>query len=382
MKALNRKKLEKNILNSIRSDMENKNLSGAAAYVLQDGQDICSIYEGYASLETSAKLNQSSLFRLASMTKPVTATAVLIQAEKGKLSLEDDIAKYLPGFSNMYVGKLDDAGNPVPDYKLDGKITITHLLTHTSGILSAAVGDRQAQAMTGDDRKDLASAVDFYAEKTLLGFAPMQRQAYNGTAAYNILARIVELTADMSFREFVDKNILLPLHMTNTTFSPNESQWANMVTLYNKADGALLPVDMGLHVFGDWPVSCSLGGAGLCGSLEDYVNFAAMLLNDGRTPEGRILKQESVTAMRTPYVPQELMEPGRKESWGLGVRVINSDKGILPNDSFGWSGAYGTHFWIDRRNRIVAVYMKNTIHDGGSGAATARQMEKDVMDAM
>ena len=133
-------------------------------------------------------------------------------------------------------------------------------------------------------------------------------------------------------------------------------------------------------VFENVPVTHYLGGAGLISSLDDYTSFAKMLLNKGEINGNRVISEKAVKLISTPQVPESIM-PGN-ERWGLGVRVITSENyRYLPVGTFGWSGAYGTHFWIDPVNSIAAVYMKNSMYDGGSCAVTAANFEKDVFNS-
>jgi CubicO group peptidase (beta-lactamase class C family) len=133
-------------------------------------------------------------------------------------------------------------------------------------------------------------------------------------------------------------------------------------------------------VFSDFPCTHYLGGAGLVSTLYDYSNFAKMLLNKGRTEKKRIISENTFKLLHTPFVSEDIM-PGN-ERWGLGVRVIVSENyENLPVDAFGWSGAYGTHFWIDQQNNIAAIYMKNSLFDGGAGNESARNFEKAVRES-
>ena len=128
----------------------------------------------------------------------------------------------------------------------------------------------------------------------------------------------------------------------------------------------------------DLPLIYFCGGASLVSSVSDYSNFAEMLLAGGKNANGeRIISHDMINMMQAPSVSNEVM-PG-PQKWGLGVRVITSDDYThLPVGSFGWSGAYGAHMWVDTTNKITAVYMKNSLYDGGSGALTAVNFEDDI----
>ena len=131
-------------------------------------------------------------------------------------------------------------------------------------------------------------------------------------------------------------------------------------------------------IFETIPVTHYLSGAGLASTLHDYCNFAKMLLHRGQAEDKRILKEETVRMMGTPHVYKRATE-----SWGLGVRVITGNSyPYLPEGSFGWSGAYGSHFWIDPTNQIFAILMKNSKIDGGAGNESARNFEQAVYTAL
>jgi CubicO group peptidase (beta-lactamase class C family) len=170
--------------------------------------------------------------------------------------------------------------------------------------------------------------------------------------------------------------------MVNTTFIPTEEQWSRFIVMHSRReedghgiseDGATQPS----CIFENFPITWFSGGAGLCSTLPDYVRFAEMLVNFGRLPDGtQLVPEELIREMGTPWVPFEVMPAW--ERWGLGVRVITDERHWLPVTTFGWSGAYGSHFWVDPVNKITAVYMKNSRYDGGAGSQTSIHFEQDV----
>jgi CubicO group peptidase (beta-lactamase class C family) len=170
--------------------------------------------------------------------------------------------------------------------------------------------------------------------------------------------------------------------MTNTTFVPSEEQWKNLIQMHDRVDGKSVVAPWKENcIFEDFPCTHFLGGAGLVSTLEDYLKFATMLLNRGMTSEKRLISEKTFSLMEIPHVSEKIM-PGN-ERWGLGVRVIVSEEyHDLPVGAFGWSGAYGTHFWIDPENRIAAVYMKNSEIDSGAANESARKFEAALKDAL
>ena len=234
------------------------------------------------------------------------------------------------------------------------------------------------RAYCREDRLDLAHVTEFLSH-TCLAFEPTTYQYYSATAAFDVAARMVELTSGMPFDQFVEENIFRPCGMTDTTFAPTPEQWSRMIVMHNRQDGKSVdaPTVPGC-VFEDFPVTWFSGGAGLAATMPDYVRFAEMLCRGGVAEGGRVLSERLVQAMGTATVPETVMP--KPQQWGLGVRVITGDY-QMPLGCFGWSGAYGTHFWVDPVNRITAVYMKNSRYDGGAGSRTSVLFEQDVYGA-
>lgn len=317
----------------IREDLASGHIDGASVFVSRKGK---TLYENHFGLA-----KPDSLFRIASMTKPITAIAVMLLWERGELRLDHPVVKYLPGFP------------------LD--LQIKHLLTHTSGLSQEAY----VAGITDDYRVDPNLLTDYIASLPF-DHTPGTFAAYNPVAAFHLLTQIVERVATVDISSFLEQEIFVPCVMTNTTFLPSKEQWAKLVPLQDTKPGC---------VFENYPVSNPLGGAGLISSLGDYQNFAAMLLNRGSFEGKQLLKEETVLEMTRPQVP-ETVQPGSVR-WGYGVRVITGEN-RLPVGSFGWSGAYGTHFWVDPKNEIIGIYMKNSRTDGGASALTAAHFEEDV----
>lgn len=367
MKKLNTEKLKRTVDARINDDIDSHRVGACAVRVMQSGKTVYEFFNG---------ADGCSVFRLASMTKPITAVAVLIQASKGIIDIYDDVSKYIPSFKDMGVGKVEN-GSAVFDFKAKTPIKIFHLLTHTSGLGCMDVGALQHSKISPERSLSLSSVVDFYSE-TLLDFEPYTMQYYSPGAAFDVLARIVELTSGKSYDRFLSDEIFTPLKMNDTTFSPSIEQWKRCVPMHDRINekSVISPTVDGC-VFESIPPSAFSGGAGLASTLDDYTSFAEMLLSCGELNGVRILPSEYVDLMSRPLLPSRIMMP--PVVWGLGVRVISDGSyKALGQGCYGWSGAYGTHFWVDPQNEIVAVYMKNSRYDGGAGAVTAYNFELDV----
>lgn len=205
---------------------------------------------------------------------------------------------------------------------------------------------------------------------------------YSATGAFDVLTKIIEIVSEKDYLSFLEEEIFEPCGMVDTTFTPNAEQKSRMVEMHTQANGENAVAQMRDDcIFEDFPSTHYLGGAGLVSTLSDYSKFAMMLLNKGETENGRILEESTFEQLCKPQVPESIM-PGNLR-WGLGVRIVTgSSDPYLPVGTFGWSGAYGTHFWIDPENKIFAVYMKNSKVDGGASNESSKKFEEAVYSAL
>lgn len=372
MKLLDKEKLTKNIERIANYDLVNNNLFGSSYSVYQNGTEVLNKHFGKTNIDGTEAVDDNTIYRLASMTKPITAVAILILSDRGLISLEDPVSKYIHSFENIHIITSD--GHDLGVCKTP--VTILNCLTHTSGF-----GSIKAVQETDESRESISKTVELYMNAGL-DFEPFSKQAYSSWAAFDLLAAIIESVTKQDYAEFLNNEIFIPCNMVNTTFSPTEEQWKRFMTMHNKVDGKS---DVGVTypgcVFERFPSKHKLAGAGLASTLQDYSNFARMLLNKGKAIHKRIFPEKTFSMMSNPWVSAEIMHGN--ERWGLGVRVIvDEEYRYLPVGSFGWSGAYGSHFWVDPQNDICAVFMKNSRFDGGAGNCSARRFEEAVFDAL
>lgn len=384
MNAITVKKLDSgrlcdNLSRHAEHNIETGHIPGCIAAVYQGGRELFSSVYGYSNVDTKTPLTRDSVFRLASMTKPVTATAILLLLQNGKLDLDDKVSRYFPKYAGMKIGELDEGGNIRNIHAAQRELTLRDLLTHTGGLGSDELGTVLCDKMPADAKSDIFTAVDYYSEELLLSFDPGTKRSYSPIAAFDVLAAIVSRTADREIGEFFRESIFEPLGMENTFFEPSEEQRTRIVDMHELENGVPHSKQMDA-IFGDFPLSYHTGGAGLASTVDDYAKFAEMLCDAGTGRRSTILTTRSLDLMRSFRAVPGDEYAGPDEAFGLGVRVVLREK-TLPVGAFGWSGAYGTHFWIDLHNEITAVYMKNSLHDGGAGCGTAIEFETDVMAA-
>lgn len=361
-------------------------VSGGVTLVARNGRIVHLKAQGVADLESRRPMQKDSIFRIASMSKPVAAVALLIVLEEGKVRLDDPVSKYLPSYRGMKVAVPlpRAAGAPgaaaAPGYYLmpaDREITVLDVLTHTSGLMSGANGNAGGQAAFARRHEIGLKWVDNLGADTVLEFQPGTRWAYSPVAGLDVVGRIVEIASGQSFNEFLRARLFGPLGMNDTFFWPTDAQRARLVTNYQLVEGKLRPNPNPDSMSS--PVYFS-GGGGLMSSAESYARFAMMLANGGELNGVRILSPASVALMGSQVISDAL--PGRRpgEGYGLGVRHVNdrsARRTLVSTGSFGWSGAYGTHFWVDPSKKLVAILMLQT-----PGQPRTEEFETAVMQAL
>ena len=365
-----------------------KDFSGAVTLVARNGRVTHLEAHGLMDLDSKKPMATNGIFRIMSMTKPIVGTAILMLEEEGKVRLTDPISRFIPEYRGLKVAVAQTTsaapapagrGAPAPEPRFytvpaDREITVRDLLTHTSGLVSGTFSNREAAKVGLKGKESLADYLPRLGGVPL-EFQPGTRWAYSAQAGFDTLLRIVEIASGQPPDQFLKQRLFDPLGMKDTFFYPAEGN-PRMVTLYRKA-GAGLEKQQNPNFMNGAYFS---GGGGLMSSAEDYRQFAEMLLNGGQLNGKRFLAPRTVEVMRSAFIPDTL--PGRAagEGYGLSVRVVTNSMArntFLSQGSFGWSGAYGTHFWIDPKEKIVAVLMTQTANNTVRG-----DFENTVMQAI
>jgi CubicO group peptidase (beta-lactamase class C family) len=350
---------------------------GAVALVADHDGVIYRGVSGHADLRGRRPLREDAIFRIYSMTKPVTSVAALMLVEQGRLGLDDPVAKYLPAFSRMQrvVGGDVDAPQLVP---VAGTLTVRHLLTHTAGFATGGDDIRVAsvllQRQAPEEAADLAGYADRVAHAPLAG-EPGTRFRYDGVNT-EVLARVIEVASGQPFDRFLQARILSPLGMRDTGFEVPVAQRGRLMALTSRdADGHRVLADTPSARTPGVPLRAYTSGAGgLYSTAADYLRFARMLANGGELDGTRLLKQDTVAMMMSdqlagfdPVVPAP--EPG--EGFGLGGYVVTDPaKSARPGSlgQFGWSGAASTYFTLDPVRHLVIVLMSQHLPVDGAPA--------------
>ena len=352
---------------ALQEQMDRHEIAGAVTMVVTRDQVRHLETSGFADVAARKPMQADTVFWIASMTKPITAAAVLMLQDEGKLNVHDPVSKYLPEFASLKT----PSGKPA-------NLTLIQILTHTSG-LGEAGGPAAREAKTLADLVPLWLAAP-------MQFEPGSRWSYC-QSGINAAGRVVEVVSGMSFDAFLDKRLFQPLGMTSTTFYPGASERARQVTAYSKnsTSGSLEAVPPRPE-FGprDRPPQ---GNGGLYSTAEDYAKFCQMLLGRGTFRGVRYLSEASVNLMATPQTPVTLPtgffqgdsfgRRGLNYGWGLGTCVLETPHdgvaAMLSPGTFGHGGAWGTQAWVDPVQGVAYVLMVQRSNFPNSDASEVRR---------
>jgi CubicO group peptidase (beta-lactamase class C family) len=335
---------------------------------------------GRADVEADKPMAPDAIFRIASMTKPVTSVAAMMLVDDGKLKLEDPVSKYIPEFKEQKVlvrGKSDKED----DYKLvpaEREITVRDVITHTSGIVYRFFAPKQLAAfyvkanindgLSQDDEK-LADNI-----KRLAGLPVLHQPGSAWTYGLNtdVLGRVVEVASGKSLDEIFRERIFGPLGMRDTAFYPPPEKVARIAALYRPGEDKKIsrvgkdPVHMGQLTYSatypyEGPHSYYSGGAGLTSTAADYARFLQMLLDGGKAGDKQLLKAETVKQMTQNQIGKLTLGIGAHgDSFGYGFGVVTHNmEGKTPMSvgSYSWGGIFYTYFWVDPKKELIGVMM-------------------------
>jgi CubicO group peptidase (beta-lactamase class C family) len=349
-------------------------LAGAVVAIARKGRVAYVNTQGVMNLETKQPMTPSSMFRLASMTKPVVGVGIMMMVEEGKLRINDPVSRYIPEFRNMKVAVLQTAPAgrgggaagaqaAAPQFytvPAQREITIKDLLTHVSGLGSGPMSNSDIEKIARKDGETLAQYIPRLGG-TALEFQPGSRWTYSPGAGFETLGRVIEIASGMPLDRFFRTRIFDPLGMKDITFWPTDAQMPRVATVYSRTPEGLtkqvMPNDtMSRNVY-------FRGSGGLYSTAEDYLPLGIMLAGGGEMNGKRLLSRKTVEMMSAAHVLDTL--PGRPagEGYGLSVRVVinHAARGTMLSDgTFGWTGAQGTHFFVDPKEELTAVLMVQT----------------------
>jgi CubicO group peptidase (beta-lactamase class C family) len=368
------------VRDAVQRHIEAKSLAGAVTLVVRNGRIAHFESHGLIDVETNRPMPKDGIFRLASTSKPVTAVAVMMMLEEGKLRLNDPVSKFLPEFKSMKVavakpgtetaapaGGRGGRGGPPPEVDLvpaTREITVRDLLTHGSGLMSGGLGQRTSTSIPQRGPDDTLATYVPKLGASALDFQPGTLWRYSGLAGFDVLSRIVEVTSGMPFDRFLKQRLFDPLGMKDTGFALLPDRASRIVPLYRRIQNGLekVPDQSGLS-----SATYFSGAGGLVSTAEDYAQFATMLVNGGELNGKRYLSPKTIELMASNHTGEMAggqfgMSP-RGIGFGLGVQVVEDPVAAdrrVSKGAWGWAGAYGTNVHIEPIEKMVTIILMQT----------------------
>lgn len=360
------------LIGALQHDVDKGAVPGAVVLIARKGRIVCHEAVGFRDREASAAMCADTLFRIYSMTKPVTSVCAMMLAEEGRLMIADPVAKYLPEFAELKaaVDSDDPAAKKLATEKVARAMTVQDLLRHTSGLTYSHLAGpllKQAyeEAKIGDDTLTSAELI------ARLGKVPLAYQpgtTFQYGLSTDVLGRVVEVAAGMPLDEFIDTRVCRPLGMTDTTFGPVDAEHVAEPQI-DAATGKRPPLRNPARK----PAFIS-GGSGMLSTACDYVRFCQMLLNGGVLDGVQLLSPTTVALMASDHLPPDAAYgpqmramfgalapvPENGIGFGLGFAVRKeAGRCALPGSpgDYSWSGVSGTYFWIDQKLELIAILM-------------------------
>ncbi|HEY5911702.1 MAG TPA: serine hydrolase domain-containing protein [Verrucomicrobiae bacterium] len=359
---------------AMQAAVDAREIAGAVTVVVTKDKILHLETTGLANIAEKLPMRSDSLFWIASMTKPVTAVAVLMLQDEGKLRVSDPVAKYIPEFAALKT----PSGKPA-------NLTIAQMLTHTSG-LGEANSDAARQAHTLADMMPLFLAAP-------MQYEPGEKWKYT-QSGINAAARVVEVVSGMSFDAFVRKRIFDPLGMKSTTFYPEGKLRKRLAMGYakNRTSDALEPAALSpsFGTRGRPP----MGNGGLFSTGPDYARFCQMLLGNGTVGGKRYMSAEAMkflSTVQTGDLPTGFMQSaeygnhGTNYGWGIGTCILRAPHegvaAVLSPGTFGHGGAWGTQAWIDPARGVAYILMVQRSNFPNADASDVRRAFQQAADA-
>jgi CubicO group peptidase (beta-lactamase class C family) len=381
---------------AVQRHIDAKAIAGAVTMVVRQGRIAHFEAHGVIDVETNRPMPKDGIFRLASMSKPVTAVAVMMMLEEGKLRLTDPVSRFIPEFKSMKVAVPKpgtEAAAAAPAGRGRGgapvdvdlvpasrEITVRDLLTHGSGLMSGGFGQRSTSVGQRGPEDTLATYIPKLAGVPL-DFQPGTLWRYSGLAGFDVLSRIVEITSGQTFDRFLKQRLFDPLGMKDTGFALLPDRASRIVPLYRRAQNGLekLPDQNGLS-----STTYFSGAGGLVSTAEDYAQFATMLVNGGELNGKRYLSPKTIELLASNHTGelaggQMGMSP-RGIGFGLGVQVVHDPVAAdrrVSKGAWGWAGAYGTNVHIEPQEKMVTIILMQT-----ATPALQRDFENAVAQAI
>ena len=366
---------------AMQSYVDERKLAGLITMIARRGQVLHFECFGMMDIEAGKSMQSDTIFRIHSMTKPITSVAVMMLYEQGDFQLKDPVSRFIPGFKDLRVFvKATESGLELAEPERE--VTMQDLLTHTSGLVygdpegspvEAAVwqADREAEKVAPDETLE-----EWIQRLVRLPLAHQPGSKWHYGLSTDVLGCVVEVISGLAFDTFLEQRIFSPLGIVDTGFYVPQEKISRLATMYGPAEGGGLQImDTPETSKYSKPKRFLSGGGGLVSTASDYMRFAQMLLNGGEMNCVRLLSRETVKLMTTNHLSDELipiqLDPLtsylKGHGFGLGFAVITNvaQSGMYGSEgSYWWGGAANTFFWVDPREKLIGLIMPQFLASG------------------
>ncbi|HLT63607.1 MAG TPA: serine hydrolase domain-containing protein [Pseudohongiella sp.] len=347
----------------MRDAVDEGNLAGIVTALLRDGKVVYTDSYGYQDVETKVPVTEDTLFRIYSMTKPITGVALMMLVEEGKLTLDDAVSRYIPELANLQVAIEDGPGGFPVTEPAHHEMTVRELMSHTGGLTYGLFSRSQVDSMyvaanVLDNNGTLKDMIN------KLSRIPLRQQPgslWHYSVSVDVQGYLIEVLTGQTFEQFLQERVFKPLDMNNTGFSVREEDRARFSKIYQSGpEGLQSPAD---PLGGDYrhPATFFGGGGGLVSTIGDYMKFTQMLANGGELNGVRILSEDSVRQMRSNQLPAGMAEipgyPGNQFGLDFAIVVDPARNNGMSPGSYWWWGVGGTWFWIDPVENLTFIGM-------------------------
>jgi len=370
-------------LGKLKSEMQalvdRNQLPGVVTMVAKDGKVVEFDVAGKRDVESGAPLQKDSIFRIYSMSKPITGVAMMMLFEEGKWQLNDAVSKHIPEFANLKVAKVNPQTGAVTQVAPDHPMTMRELMSHSGGLTYGVFGSTPVDKMYTDvnvlDRDATLQAMIDKLGKIPLLHQPGERWHYS--VSVDVQGYLVEKLSGQPFPEFLKQRIFEPLGMKDTGFYVPAEKLNRFVSFYTYDKDRKFVAHPGVPDFSKPPGAPS-GGGGMVSTAMDYMRFCQMLLNGGELDGHRLLSPLSVQLMRSNVLPASARTMGPGTGFGLDFAVVEDPVaagGYGGEGTFYWGGYAGTWFWIDPVYNMIVVGM---IQIRGDGSPDVRGLSRNL----
>jgi len=383
----------------VRRHIEAKNVAGVVTLVARRGKIAYLDVQGMADIEANRPIQKDGIFRLASMSKPITGVAVMMLVEEGKIRLTDPVSRFIPEFKNLNkvavakpnappaagsgAGRGEAGRGEVDSFDIVSatrEITIRDLLTHTSGLVSGGLGSAAAPRLAPRAPTDTLATYIPKLAAVPLDFQPGALWRYSGQAGFDVLSRVIEVVSGQPFDVFLKQRIFDPLGMKDTSFNLTPDRAPRMVMQYQRGENGLQKAPQ------NQPATTPYfsGAGGLMSTAEDYLQFGQMMLNGGELNGKRLISPKTMVLMTSNHtgdmVNGQFGRPPRGMGFGLSMQIVEDPIAAdlrVSKGSYGWAGGTGVSFWVEPEEKIVSIFFIQ-----GAGAGLRPDFENAVRQAI